>query len=75
MIGITGIRKLAMEVTRTAKYWYRLIGFPSTNYLIGFPSTNYQLPSAIPALIGIGTVPAGIGTAEYILIGITSQLG
>jgi hypothetical protein len=35
----------------------------------------YQLLSAIPALIGIGTVPAGIGTAEYILIGITSQLG
>ena len=31
----------------------------------------YQLPSAIPALIGIGTVPAGIGTAEYILIGVT----
>jgi len=59
MIGITGIRKLAMEVTRTEV-------LVSTHRI-----SIYQLPSAIPALIGIGTVPAGIGTAEYILIGIT----
>ena len=58
MIGITGIRKLASD--QDCKV------LVSTHRI-----SIYQLLSAIPALIGIGTVPAGIGTAEYILIGIT----